>query len=126
MKFEGTSTWGHTIVADANKGVGGTEDGVGPTELLMYAVASCTGMDVVYLLKKMKQQVTVLEIEVAGHQNDDYPKPFHKIEVDYIFSGKDLDLSKLERAVELSQEKYCVVSQTVKGMANIKTSISIV
>lgn len=126
MKFQGTSAWGHTIVTDSKKEVGGSEDGVKPTELLMYAIAGCTGMDVVSLLKKMKQELTALEIEVTGHQNDDYPKPFHKIEVNYVFSGKDLDISKLERAVELSQDKYCVISQTIKGMAIIKTTVSIV
>ncbi len=123
MKFEAKSNWGFKIVADSAESVGGTESGAKPTELLLYAVAACSGMDVVSLLKKMRQEMTSLEIEVNGLQGDEYPKPFHTIEMKYIVGGKNLDKSKIEKAINMSQDKYCTVSQTLKGVAEFKVTI---
>ncbi len=77
MKFEGMSVFGHKIVTDGSKSAGGEESGFKPTELLFYGIAGCTGIDVVRILEKQRQQLTSLEIEVTGHQNENYPKPFH-------------------------------------------------
>jgi len=125
MKFQATSTWGYTIVTDAGKKAGGDEAGYKPTELLLYGIASCTGVDVVRILEKQRQKLTSLEIEVIAHQGDDYPKPFHTIEVKYIAKGKNLDEKKLAQAIELSEDKYCVVSQTVKFPGKVVTSYEV-
>lgn len=123
MKFEAESKYGFNVVADASKTVDGTEDGAMPTELLLYALASCSGMDVVSLMKKMRQELISLEIEVNGFQRDEYPKPFHKIEMKYIVRGNNLDKEKFQKAVDMSQDKYCTVSQTLEGVAEIEVAI---
>jgi len=125
LSFEGKGEFGHTITVDGSKSEGGDESGHKPTELLMWGIAACTGMDIVGILKKQRQQLESLDIEVVGHHNDEYPRRFHTIEVRYVVWGKDIDPTKLERAIELSQEKYCIVSQTVKNPATVTTSYEI-
>jgi putative redox protein len=126
LKFDGTSVFGLPISTDGTKKSGGTEQGYGPTELVMFGLAGCTGVDVVKILEKMRQKLTGLEIEVNAVQPDEYPKPFNKIEVKYILRGQGLDKTKVEQAIELSEEKYCAVSLTLKGVANFKTSYEII
>ncbi len=126
IRFEGTSAYGHKIATDGAKKIGGTENGYKPTELVLFGVAGCTGVDVVRILEKMQQKVTGLEIEVKGFHPDQYPKPFNKIEIHFIFTGKNLDEKKVAKAINLSEEKYCMVSQSLKGMANIITNYKII
>jgi putative redox protein len=125
VKFEGTSAFGHKIVTDTTRQSGGEESGYKPSELVLFGLAGCTGIDVVRILEKMQQKVHSLEIEVTGHQNDDYPKPFHTVEVKYIFTGEDLDPERIGRAIELSEGKYCLVSQTIQQPGKIITSFEI-
>lgn len=125
LKFEGTSAYGHKIATDGSKEAGGQEEGFKPTELLLYGIAGCTGIDVVRILEKQRQELSSLEIELIAHNRDEYPKPFHTIEVRYIASGTDLDEKKLARAIELSESKYCVVSQTVQRETKVITSYRI-
>ncbi|MEW5796792.1 MAG: OsmC family protein [Candidatus Zixiibacteriota bacterium] len=125
IKFEGTSVFGHKIVTDGAKEAGGTEAGYKPTELLLYGMAGCTGIDVVKILQKQRQPLTSLEIEITAHQNETYPRPFHTIEVKYIATGPGLDEKKLAQAIELSESKYCVVSQTVQRETKVVTSYEI-
>lgn len=126
IKFEGVSGFGHTIVIDGSKKAGGEESGYKPTELVLFGLAGCTGIDVVKILEKMRQELTGLEIEVTGHQPDEYPKPYNKIEVKYILRGKNLAKDKIEKAIDLSENKYCMVSQSLKGMARITSSYEII
>lgn len=126
IRFEGTSIFGHKIATDGTKEAGGSENGYKPTELVLFGLAGCTGVDVVKILGKMQQEVTGIEIEVKGSQPDQYPKPFNKIEINYIFTGKNLDEKKIAKAINLSEEKYCMVSQSLKGMAKITTSYKII
>ena len=112
-QFEGTGVFGTKITVDTPKKAGGSEQGYKPTELLLFSMAGCTAVDVIRILQKQRQDVHSLEVEVTAHHRDEYPKPFHTIEVKYIAKGKDLDKRKLEKAIELSEQKYCMVSQTV-------------
>ena len=125
LKFEGTSVFGHKIATDAAKEAGGKEEGFKPTELLLFGIAGCTGIDVVRILEKQKQQLRSLEIRLTAHQNEDYPRPFHTIEVKYIASGPNLDEKKLAQAIELSESKYCVVSQTLEHETKVVTSYEV-
>jgi putative redox protein len=125
LKFEGVGVFGHKVTIDTPKSAGGDEAGPKPTELLLWAIAGCTGIDVIRILKKQRQAVESLKIQITAHQNDDYPKPFHTIEVKYVAGGRDLDPEKLARAIELSESKYCVVSQTVQRETKIVTSYEI-
>ncbi len=125
LKFEGTSAFGHKIVTDGGKQGGGEESGYKPTELILYGIAGCAGIDVVRILEKQKQKLTSLEIELTAHQNENYPKPFHTIEVKYIARGDDLNEKKLAKAIELSESKYCVVSQTLQNETKMVSSYEI-
>lgn len=126
LKFEGISAFGHTLCTDGARDAGGEESGFKPTELLLYGVAGCTGIDIVRILEKQRQQLTSLEVRVEGEQNEDYPRPFHTIRVHYVARGTDLDPHKLARAIEMSESKYCVVSQTIQRPTRVETSYEVV
>jgi len=126
IKFEGISAFGHKIITDGTKKAGGKEDGYKPTELVLFGLAGCTGVDVVKILEKMRQELTGLEIQVNGYQPDEYPKPYNKIEVKYILRGKNLDKKKVEKAIDLSENKYCMVSLSLKGVAKVTSSYEII
>ena len=126
IKFDGVSSFGIPISTDGSKKAGGGEKGYKPTELVFFGLAGCTGIDVVKILDKMRQNLTGLEIEVKARQPDEFPKPFNRIEVKYVFRGKELDRSKIEQAINLSEDKYCAVSLSLKGVANITTSYEVV
>jgi len=126
LRFDGTSAFGSPISIDSVKNDNGDEQGYKPTELVMFGLAGCTGVDVVNILGKMRQKLTGLEVEVKASQPDEYPKPFNKIDVKFIFRGENLDRAKIEKAISLSEEKYCAVSLTLKGVAAVKTSYEII
>jgi len=126
IRFEGVSVFGHRIATDGVKRAGGNEDGYTGPELVLFGLAGCTGVDVIKILEKMRQQITGIEIEVKGYQPDEYPKPYNKIEVKYIFRGKNLDPKKVEKAISLSEDKYCMVSISLKGVARINSSYEII
>lgn len=126
MKFESTSAFGHHIATDTAEEHGGQSDGYKPTELILYGIAGCAGVDVIRLMKKQRQEITNLKIEVIAHQQDDYPKPFHTFEVKFIATGKNLEEKRLKKAINMSEDKYCVVSQTMKEIAEITSSYEII
>ena len=99
----------HNIVFDADKEFGGQDLGPTPKPLLLTSLAGCTGMDVTSLLKKMRVEVEEFEVNVSGQLTDEHPKYYSTIHVEYIFKGSDLNKEKLEKAVNLSQERYCGV-----------------
>ena len=125
LKFEGTTAFGHKIATDGSKAAGGQEDGYKPTELLLYGMAGCAGIDIVRILQKQRQELTSLDIEVIAHQNEDYPRPFHTIKIKFIARGDNLDEKKLALAIDLSESKYCVVSQTIANHTRVTTSYEI-
>lgn len=110
---------GHSFIVDADESVGGANQGPRPKALLLSALAGCTGMDVVSILKKMKVPLERLEISVAGENSAEHPKVYQDVELVYSFWGEHLDESKLQKAVELSQEKYCGVAATLRGVGTI-------
>ncbi len=110
MAFEVTSRSGHTILLDASDGHGGRRLGAGPMEAVLMALAGCTGMDVISILRKARQDITDYRIEVHGLRADEHPRVYTEVEVVHIVSGHDLNESAVRRAVELSSTKYCPVS----------------
>jgi putative redox protein len=126
LKFEGKSAFGHKIVTDASKADGGDEAGFKPSELMLYSLAGCTGIDIVRILEKQKQQVSSLEIELGALQPTEYPKPFESIEIRYTIRGKGLDSQKVARAIELSEHKYCTVGLTIQQKTPLKSSYIVV
>jgi putative redox protein len=114
---------GHTFALDASSDFGGRDRGPRPKGLLLVALAGCTGMDVVSLLNKMRVAWQDFRLEVSGDLSDQHPKVYDAIRLDYIFSGDALDREKIEKAVALSQEKYCGVYTMLSKAAVIHTQI---
>ena len=101
---------GHTIITDASVANGGDNSGPGPKSLLLAGLIGCTGIDVASILKKMRVEYDDLTIEVETYHTDDQPRVYKDIHMVYRFKGKDLPLDNINKAVQLSQEKYCGVS----------------
>lgn len=125
MAFE-ASVNNHKIIMDASEEAGGTNRGLRPKQLTLVALAGCTGMDVVSMLKKMRVEYSGLKIEVEGELTEEHPKTYHTITIHYKFEGKDLPIDKLEKSVSLSLERYCGVTAMLSKSAKIDHKISIV
>jgi len=108
--FVGESGSGHAVVMDGPEDIGGRNMGFRPMEMMLLSVGACSSVDVVNILKRGRQQITRCEARVDGTRVDAVPAVFEKIHVHYVVSGKDLDVAKVKRAVELSAEKYCSAS----------------
>ena len=124
MAFE-ADVDGHKILMDAASAVGGENQGPTPKPLLMVSLGGCTGMDVISIARKMRQDVTDFEIEITGDIGDEFPKPYNSIHLVYKFKGKDLDPEKLDKAVNLSQDRYCGISATLRKALGISYEIVI-
>ena len=116
-------TLGGTFKIDAAKESGGEGKGVRPKALMLTSLAGCTGMDIISLLKKMRAEVDHLEIDVAGELSDEHPKIYNKVSLEYRFYGKDFKKDKIEKAVQLSAEKYCGVMEMFRQFAEITTTL---
>jgi len=115
----------HKIMIDANESVGGEDKGPRPKPLMLVSLAGCTGMDVVSILKKMRVDFDDFSVSVEGELTDEHPKYYNAIKVIYTFKGKDLPKEKLEKAVNLSKERYCGVSVLLAKGAEISYEIII-
>ncbi len=116
-------TLGGNFKIDAAEESGGQGLGLRPKALMLSSLAGCTGMDIVSLLKKMRAEVDDLEINVSGELTDEHPKFYNKVSLEYIFYGTDLKKDKIEKAIELSAEKYCGVMEMFRQFAEINTVI---
>ncbi len=110
---------GHAIVIDGSEAIGGKDLGMRPMELVLVGLGSCSGMDVMSILRKARQDVTDCVIEVEAERADTIPKVFTRIHVHYTVTGRDLKPAAVERAVALSSEKYCSVSRMLAASAEI-------
>jgi putative redox protein len=115
----------HRLIFDAKPESGGTSAGPRPKPLMMASLAGCTGMDVISILKKMKVEVSRFNVKVEGTLTEEHPKQFTAMHLVYEFTGVDLPLDKIRHAIELSQEKYCGVSATLKKAIPISYEIQI-
>jgi putative redox protein len=123
-RFEASGTHqGQRILANAPHE--GPPTGFSPSELLLAAAGSCSGWDVIEVLRKKRQQVTGVEVEVRGEQPAEYPKPFTRITLIYRVTGRGINRAAVKRAVGLSAERYCPVIATVRGVAEIVTQIEL-
>lgn len=125
MQFRGENEAGLTATMDASEQFGGEGTGVKPMELLLMALAGCSGMDVVEILRKKKQDVTGYEINVSGERREDHPRVFTHITVEHVVRGHDIDPGAVQRAVELSTDKYCSVIGMLKEVAKIDVTFRI-
>ncbi len=123
LSFRGTGPSGHSVVMDASPEVGGDNRGPRPTEMLLFALGACTGIDTVSILNKSRQPVEGIEIDIEAERAEDHPKRFTRIRVHFTVRGKGLDRDRVERAITLSAEKYCSVGHSLN--AEIETDFTI-
>jgi len=126
LSFTGTGhSTGFTLPLGADPSVGGENDGFRPTELLLVGLAGCTAMDVASILSKKRQVVTSFEVKAHGERAPEDPKRFTSFLVEYVIKGEGIDPEAVERAVELSEEKYCSVMATLRFAGPIERKITI-
>lgn len=123
MAFSAMNASGHEIIMDAAEEVGGKNSGARPTELLLDAVAGCTGIDIISILHKMRLYPTAFSMEVDGKRADEHPKRFTEINIHYILEG-ELPEAKVIRAIQLSEEKYCSVAHSLNAVIKVGYSIN--
>lgn len=113
MSFEATVS-GHKLVIDSSAEVGGNNEGPRPKSLMMVALAGCTAMDVVSILKKMRVEYEAFSVRIDGNITEEHPKHFDHMHVVYTIKGKDIPADKVQQAINLSQDKYCGVNYSYK------------
>ena len=126
MTFVGKAGTNHLVPMDTSPEFDGDDSATKPLELLLIALGGCTGMDVVPLLKKMRQDVTAVELNITAERSEDHPKVYTKIDLEYVVTGRNLEEDKVKRAVELSQEKYCSVSAILKKSCPVSYTVRLV
>ena len=114
MGFLGKNPSGHEVKMDGPATIGGEDSGSRPTELLLQAVAGCTAIDIISILRKMRIEPERFETEVEGTRAEEHPKKFTHIHIHYILDG-DIPEKKLARAIKLSKDEYCSVSHTLNA-----------
>ena len=107
MTFIGMPASGFPVQMDADSAFGGSNNGVRPMEMIALGLAGCTGMDVISILQKKRQQVTQFEVHVNAPRSAEHPKVFTNAVITYIVTGKNVDESALLRSIELAATKYC-------------------
>ena len=125
MLFEATVS-GHPVLMDAATAARGADQGARPKELMLAALAGCTGMDVVSILKKMRIDLDGLNIRVDGDVTEEHPKHYNRMHITYEFKGKELPIEQLKKAIDLSQESYCGVSAVYRKTMEITYEIVII
>jgi putative redox protein len=120
MSFIGRTGSGFSLVLDSTPDAGGLERGPCPMELVLVSLAGCTGMDVIAMLRKMRQDVTGYEVRVRGDERaPDFPMVYTRITVEHVFRGRELVDATVARAVELSATRYCPVSAMLGESAEV-------
>jgi putative redox protein len=127
MSFTGSSEpgFGFSVPIGTGPDFGGDEDGFKPLELILIGLAGCTAMDVISILEKKRQTVTQFEVKVHAERVAEHPKVFSEIVVEYILTGKQLEAAAVQRAVELSETKYCSAMAMLRKNSPIQTKITI-
>ncbi len=117
--FEAVNSTGNAVHIDAGAAIGGTGQGVRPMEMLLMGLAGCSGIDVISILRKQRQEIQDFQIEVVGERGESkLANPFTKIFMRFVLCGP-IEESHLKRAIELSMEKYCSVAKTLEKTATI-------
>src|SRR5258708_11317553 len=126
MRFVAESGSGHHVTLDADEHGGGQNAGFRPMEMLLVGLAGCTGMDVISILRKKRQQVTAYEVHVTGVRAEDHPMVFVEITVQHIVTGHCIQPEAVARAIELSEERYCGAGAMLSNVAHLTHTYRIV
>jgi putative redox protein len=125
MKFDAMVN-GHHLLMDAAPDNGGEDTGPRPKQLMIAALAGCTGMDVVFFLKKMRVNFDSLDIDIEAGVTEEQPIHYTSMHIVYKFKGSGLDMDKLKKAVDLSQDQYCGVAAVYKQTMQLTNEIQII
>ncbi len=120
ITFNARTDSGHWITMDGPEEFGGSGAGVRPKELILVALAGCTGSDVVSILQKKRVNLKDFEINISAEMSDEHPKVYTAIDLEYVIYGENISTEDVERAIELSQEKYCAVTAMLQKAVSIK------
>ena len=126
MSFVGESGSGHSIVMDGAPDVGGRNMGVRPMEMVLLGLGGCTAFDMVLILQRQRQSISDCQVEIEAERAGEAPRVFTKIHVHYIVKGRGLDPKKVERAVNMTAEKYCSVSIMLSASVELTHDFEIV
>jgi putative redox protein len=124
--FIGRADSNHWTSIDVSKEACGSEAATHPMEMVLLALGSCSGSDIVSILDKKKVLLDGFEINIDAERADSYPKVFTKIHLEYVFYGQEIKLKQLEQAINLSHEKYCSVMAMIKKSVSITSSYKII
>jgi putative redox protein len=125
LTFTGTADSGFEVPLGAEPSVGGDHDGFKPLELIAIGLAGCTGMDVISILNKKRQDVTAFEVQVRADRAKEHPRVFTKIHITYVITGNQVDPKAAERAIELSETKYCPAHAMLKEVSQMTSTYQI-
>lgn len=126
ITFIGKTDSNHWITMDGPENFGGSNAAIRPKELLLLALAGCTASDVVTILEKKEVQLNNFEINISAEMQEEHPQVYTKINLEYVFYGKNIAREAVERAIELSQTKYCSVTAMLQKAILINHSYRIV
>lgn len=126
ITFAGKTDSNHWVTMDGPENFGGNNAGIRPKELILLSLAGCTGSDVISILSKKKTPLDDFEINIKAEVAEEHPQVFTKIDLEYVFYGKKLNVKDIERAIELSQTKYCSVTAMLQKAVEMSHSYRIV
>jgi putative redox protein len=121
--FNGRTPSGHELKIDTDRR---RNSAPSPMELLLVALGSCTGVDVVSILRKKREQVKDYRVEVRGYRRDEHPRSYKRMEVHHIVTGRNISDRSVAQAIELSEQKYCSVAATLRPTAEIVSTFEII
>ena len=124
--FEGMAGSGHRVTMDVAPEVGGRNLGLRPMEMVLLGLGGCTAIDVLHMLRKGRQPITDMRVELDAERADDVPKVFTRIHLHFVLTGAGLDPHKIERAINLSASKYCSASMMLNKTAEMTHDFEIV
>ncbi len=125
ITFVGKTDSNHWVAMDGSVESGGSDAGIRPKELLLLGLGGCTGSDVASILKKKRVKLDSFEINIKTEVTEEHPQVFTDLHIEYVFYGKDIAKSSVERAIELSQTKYCGVTKMLEKAMKISHSYRI-
>jgi putative redox protein len=126
ITFAGRADSGHWVTMDGPQEFGGSDSASRPKELILMALGGCTGSDVVSILQKKRVPVRNIELNITAEASETHPQVYTKIHVEFVVTGDGINPSDVERAIELSTTKYCVVSAMLKGNVELTHSFRII
>lgn len=125
LSFSGSAPSGYSLDLSATEDVGGAGDGFAPLELVALGLGGCTGMDVISILQKKRQEVKSFEVQVNTRREEEHPRVWNFVEIVYILTGTNIDPAAVERAIQLSSDKYCPAQNMLKLAVKIETRYEI-